>query len=278
MILGENLSIYFKYKKITLFNLLATFIISIFSFDFVISLTKKDSHIFFIEYNTQTNSISDNIDQLDMSNLRDELDTRLQSFTNFTKWKNFFYEDGIDYSYNNFISLRLADDKLVIANNNTDFISEELVELLFEYIDYTISIINFNLTTLIIDKIENEKYDKKCNGISNFLKANKEYNLYSLDRTDQLLKSLEKCIELQSKVSKDIYYDIYFHYEKELLKPEDDRTELRNFIYIGNVVFEKVSINNLKAINIFSYTIILLVFTLIIQNVLLTLLQEKNKN
>tara|TARA_B100000029_G_scaffold454151_1_gene480465 strand:- start:299 stop:1132 length:834 start_codon:yes stop_codon:yes gene_type:complete len=277
MILSEIISNYYKYKKITLLNILVVFTISILSYNYVMGLMQKDSVIFFIEYNTDASLFSSKYDELKIGSLRNQIDTRLQSYTNFQNWKKIESKENMQYSYREFITLRLVDDRLVIANNNTTFIPEDLVRYLTDYIEFTIRIINFNLTKKTLDEILNDFERKKCDSIQMILGVNAEYKFYSKSDVSTLINSLEDCIDTYTKTNY-FFSDIYSEYENAISEKNTNKIQINNFINIGNVVNETISINNLKALNIVTYTLILILFSLIVQNIIIILFEERNKN
>ena len=280
MILKDIIKNYYDHKYITFFNIVFSIILSFFLYINLDRLTARTAYIVILDFNKSfmiPSELRINLNQYSFDGIENVFNDNLTSYLNFIKWADLNKININELNYSDFISLKLLDKKIIISDANINF-SPIIIELLKEYIEFTIQKTNFEQSKKLFYLVESARLELLCGKIFTLLQLQssslKSSNLENNDLGQALEKTLEKyqsiCLGPLNNDSNDSKLNTLDSNFNNYYLNSSSEIQIYNFVKLAFLQKLKASINNLKVINLPSITIIILVLSLILQNLLIT--------
>ncbi len=273
--------IHHKYK--TLLNIIIICLLSFFIYSNLNLQSKQERLIFYFGFNNFANIIlNDDVISMDP---RNEFGRQLISYRNYIFWTDTL-ETMPTWNYKNFLSFKFEDDKIVISN----IMNEKIINEIIDYIEFTSFRVNKLFTSLIrLGNIKREIQSNKQKIDNNNNECTKKIDLYLDENIDQLMNKflieeklnvdIKKCLENDynnnyslennNKILENEYSIIMNSVTSNQIQNNNNsiinNLDIINIVEIFDIKKEVVSINNLKAINLFTFTAFMLIIGLIFQ-------------
>jgi hypothetical protein len=271
MILRDIIKNYYDHKYITIFNIVFSIILSFFLYVNIERLTGRTAYMAILDFDKSfviPPELKISETQYSFVQIEKVFNNNLTSYTNFKKWADLNKINVNESNYGDFISLKLLDKKIIISDANVNF-KPGVIDLLKDYINFTVQKTNFEESKKLFFLLETARLELLCGEISNFLKM--QSTILQSDAMNQTLDKYEKyCLgPLKTDSNNNNLSKLDTNFE-EYYQNFSSEIKIYNFVKFSYFERQKVSINNLKVINLPSITIIILILSLLIQNLVIT--------
>ena len=287
----ETLSNFLKYKLITVVNIIVTILLSYFIYNSISLNAKVSSYIHFLDFDSEYTypaQVSlDNTQFINYDRARNDLQEKLQSYSNFKSWLEYNNLNEDDFDYRQFLNLSVNQGKIVVIEKNTNSMDQSVkpINLISDYIMFSINYLNYIYSIKYQKLIDFNMEQYICANVATFLeldtikKKQEDGNNSSIDQTfSKSLDKLIECNENRLNTSKSTFVEsLSLDFEKSF-KQEFMDINFYKFIRISNIKTQTEYLNNLRIINIYTIIIILLILSLTFQNIIMIYFERKNKS
>ena len=287
----ETLSNFLKYKLITVVNIIVTILLSYFIYNSISLNAKVSSYIHFLDFDSEyTYPAQVNLDNTQFINYdraRNDLQEKLQSYSNFKSWLEYNNLNEGDFDYRQFLNLSVNQGKIVVIEKNTNSMDQSVkpINLISDYIMFSINYLNYIYSIKYQKLIDFNMEQYICANVAKFLeldtikKKQEDGNNSSIDQTfSKSLDKLIECNENRLNTSKSTFVEsLSLDFEKSF-KQEFMDINFYKFIRISDIKTQTEYLNNLRIINIYTIIIILLILSLTFQNIIMIYFERKNKS
>tara|TARA_B100001059_G_scaffold46995_1_gene39939 strand:+ start:412 stop:1248 length:837 start_codon:yes stop_codon:yes gene_type:complete len=276
MLLKDIIKNYYEHKYITFFSIVFSIILSFYISINVDKLTGRTAYLAILHFEKSfviPPELNISESEFNFDRVENNFLDNLTSFANFKKWLDYNQFEGIELSYRNFISLKSIDKKIIISDANVDLNSNN-IDLLRSYINFTIQLTNYEESKKLFYLLKNARLNLICTKISNLIEKQSGGNVNMNDVQATINKFEKLCLgpldgdTKQTKLNK---LDTDF---KKFYQDSYTEIQIYNFANLAKFEKQKININNLKIINLPTITIIILILSLILQNLVITFLKR----
>lgn len=281
------INFYISHKYKTILNIIFITIISFFIFNNLNLYSKKNKLIIYLGFNNFTNMFTVELGIKDLDP-RAEFNKKIKSYKNYYLWTESLGSKKPKWNYKNFLDLKFEDDKILVVDDLEKKLTDEAIEEVVSYIEFTGGAVNntfMYLKELSNLELEIEKNNSDCDKIIGlFLNENISRLLSkSLIEADIFDIQLKECLVNEYNDNNTLEKRYTYIMSKLLGNTNAQITESENnklkttYMEIYDIKKEYIYINNLKAINIYTFTIFLVLISLILQYGTLSFLIENKK-
>lgn len=281
------INFYISHKYKTILNIIIITIISFFIFNNLNLYSKKNKLIIYLGFNNFTNMFTMELGIKDLDP-RAEFNKKIKSYKNYYLWIESLASKKPEWNYKNFLDLKFEDDKILVVDDLEKKLTDEAIEEVVSYIEFTGDAVNntfMYLKELSNLELDIEKNNSDCDKIIGlFLNENISRLLSkSLIDADIFDIQLKECLVNEYNDNNTLEKRYTFIMNKLLGNTNTQITESKTnrlkttYMEIYDIKKEYIYINNLKAINIYTFTIFLVLISLILQYGILSFLIENKK-
>lgn len=272
---------YLQYKYITIANIILCVILGIFANILIKNNVKlrSEAYIFIFDINNDYQippEISIDSDfLLERGNIESTFISRIQSYKNLLEWTKINELDIESINMNLFLSLELDKAGKIFVSDANDYIIEENdILLISDYLNFTLKKNNFILSSKLLNLISYNNKSQACESMGTFIKFG-----YLNQHENFLEYYYENCIKKfadQGFFNKQIdIYELSQNFEK-YYKSDLSPFKIYDFVSLSNKKKQTIYFNNLRVVNLYTVIATILFISLIIQNLIIVLLNNRD--
>lgn len=282
------ITFFYKHKYITILNLMFIPVLSYFIFYNLNLYLQKNNLVIHLTFNNFSNMFIPNVANEEFVP-REEFKKKIKSYKNYNLWLTYIdNKRKSDWEFKNFLELEVVDDRILLTLSNSSFNSEDTISDIISYLEFSALFVNYTFSALSnlndMDKriVKNSSY---CEKLLQMFKDDYFHLLDKFNINQNFEEQIKNCltnqyndnnkIEEQYSLSmkKLLHVDKYF---TENFSKDNLDFEITKFMEIFDITRESIYIDKIKAVNVYTFTIFLMILSLILQYGLISFLKKES--